>query len=630
MVHEDEPIPGPAPLERLLEPVVLCLAQRPLPGVIERVWICRGVPERIQHDEKRVTPFPSVIVLEQPQCAPRVIHRLRIPAVERPRGWRRVIGLARLQVPRRNVVLLVRGRVENVAVLRLVVAQHVKVRHRVAHQLKVIPENRRPQVHTGLVRNTPAVLGRHTNDGVSHLVRHENVPKVDVEVWPVRQNVPHRTRQKPRIRVEVQMRIGRHGELESAALRTCRPETALPTGHIRSRAGQPVAKPIIVLRVGRQTTQCNPQGTGGCGIHGGHRGARVHPGLGAVFHVGFDIHGGSHRQRHTGVRRQRQKLRIHQIRVGQRARDHVARTGRWHRGRSPQAVGGRHPVVHRRATRLGRNLGSIHAIPSRPIPVETVIEHRHQDRHGRRRGEHHNVVHIHLGRAQRRRCCVPGKLEPQLQIRPQLGPGKVIPVFFEVMVDAGRRGRHWRLRGIQIERRACHKIRGAGHRRHRHSTRETARSQRRGSAGCSRVRAERHRHIRLHREDPRPVRDSCPLNKHPCGEPGGGGRCNHCVSAGHAAGKEDQRPAQSLSSSEARRAGACHRGRSQRVTRGIQNHVAEVHGGTVPGFRDPCVPRCSAIGRGLEHPAVVVARRHVPGLDVKLHVSPGTGRVDRT
>lgn len=56
---------GPTLRERLPQPLVLGQSQRPSPA-IAATMLTGGITEGIEHDKEHVTPFPGIVILQQP------------------------------------------------------------------------------------------------------------------------------------------------------------------------------------------------------------------------------------------------------------------------------------------------------------------------------------------------------------------------------------------------------------------------------------------------------------------------------------------------------------------------------------------------------------------------------------
>ena len=213
VVREDKLVFGAAVFQRVAQPVVLRLAERPVPGVISLGWVGGGVPERIQDDEERISPLPGIVVLQQAERAAGVGHRRRIPAEEGIGHGRGEVGLACQQIPGGNVVQLVGGGAEEVAVFRLMIPEGEEIGDAVAEEFELIAQEDGAVVQQALVQLAGGELatpdGRDAvGKGLLHLVGHEDVAEVDVEVGAVGGDVGHRTIQQALVGVHIQMRIG--------------------------------------------------------------------------------------------------------------------------------------------------------------------------------------------------------------------------------------------------------------------------------------------------------------------------------------------------------------------------------------------------------------------------------------
>ena len=194
VVHEHELVFGTAVLQRGFEPVVLRFAQRPVPRVERLSGTGHGVPEGVERDEERVAPFISVVVLEHAERAAAVVHGCAVAGVERVRHRSWIKRFASLQIPSGDVVLLVGGGIEEVAILGLMIPLRVEERNAVAAMLKLVAEEQGAIIHARLVRrDTTEELRRNAGDTVSHLVSHEDVAEVNVDVWGVGSDIVHRT-----------------------------------------------------------------------------------------------------------------------------------------------------------------------------------------------------------------------------------------------------------------------------------------------------------------------------------------------------------------------------------------------------------------------------------------------------
>ena len=242
-----------AVLERCCQPVVLRLSERPVPRVFRRAWIGDRVPERIKHDEQGIAPLPRVIILEQAKRSATVVFGSRIAGVEASGNGCRIVCFACDQIPCGDVVQGIGGGIEKIAIFRLVVAQGEKIRHRVTSPLEVGSQDQGARVHPRLVRKTAAVLRGDAGDRIVHLVRHENVTQVDVEIRLVECDVRQGLGEESRIRVEVEVGIRRDREHKRRTPWPCGAEAAFAARIEEGCTRVPITQPVVVFRVGEQT-----------------------------------------------------------------------------------------------------------------------------------------------------------------------------------------------------------------------------------------------------------------------------------------------------------------------------------------------------------------------------------------
>ena len=443
VVHEHELVFGAAVLKRGFEPVVLGFAERPVPCVERLIGIGHGVPERIERDEEGVAPFISVVVLQQAERATRVVHGRSVTGVEVVWHRRWVEGLPGLQVPGGDVVLLVGGGVEKVAILGLVIPLRVEERDAVTAALKLVAEEEGTIIHAWLVRSdTAEELRWNAGDTVSHLVSHEDVAEVNVDVGGVGGDVVHRAKEEMQVAIHIEMRVRSDGEDKVRAARSGGVEAALTTSFEVSRCRVAVTDAVVILSVRLKTADgdLNRVVELGLGrINGEQRDGRccgVNARRGAVFdegiliRVGDDVHGD------TLVRRHAKELRVPDRRVSQRCIDgvSVAADG-GSGGNGVVAVRGADAEIHGGAASLREDLRAIDAIARSSIAVQSVIEHRHQRGLRRRGGGDQDIVNVHARGANRGRCGIADGLPAELGRGAEFTADQIIVIGLEAVID---------------------------------------------------------------------------------------------------------------------------------------------------------------------------------------------------
>lgn len=236
-----------------------------------------------------------------------------------------VEGFAGLQIPGGDVVLLVGGGVEEVAVFRLVIAEAKEERDAVAGPLEGIAEDDGAVVDVGLIDGDAAAPFRwHAEQAVGELVSHEDVAHVHVDVGIVDADVLHGPPEELHVGVYVDVRIGGDGETESGAARSGGVEGPLATGIEEGGADVAMADAVVILGVGLQAGDRHFGGVGKLGlgvvdvINQGRGGDGVFAGQGAVFDEHLLVRGEDYVQRDAAAGGHAEEFRATHGGIGQR------------------------------------------------------------------------------------------------------------------------------------------------------------------------------------------------------------------------------------------------------------------------------------------------------------------------
>ena len=645
VVHEDELVSRAAVLQRGLEPVILRFAEAPVPCVVGGVWIGHRVPEGVEHDEERLAPFEGVEVLQQAKRAAGVILWRWIAGVEGVRRRSRVEGFAGLQVPGGDVVLLVGGGGEEVAVFRLVIAESEEERDAMAGTLEGIAEEDRAVVDARLVDgDTTAPFRGHTEQAVGKLVGHEDVAHVHVDVRLVEADVLHRTPEELHVRVHIDVRIGSDGEAERRAARPCGVEAALAAGTVERSADIPMAHPIVILGVRLQTGDRDADRVlklrlGVVDVERRRRGARgVLAGSGAVFDKDLLIDRCDEVQGHPVRLRQRKELRADDGGIGEEAVhgvEVVAASGAG--GAGVRVIGGDDFEVDRRAAVLRGDGRAPNAVIGRAIAVQAVVEHRERDGRRRRGGGDDDVVNADARSASRSRGGVAGGLEADLRLRAEFCTREVIMEELEAVVHrCGKSGADGGGARIRIRGSVEHeggRVRDAAHGRIAREVVGGSSSSGIGRGGVHqsgrRAGDEGEGRVRRDGADAGVVRNARGGDEHAFDKARGVRAGRGGAAARDADGHIHRRGEHRASCGESGGAGAGHGCAASDRAGGVQHHIAQRDRFSVPIFAQTRVPGRAVVGGDLHRPAAVVRGKEIACLHIELDEATRAGGVDR-